>query len=322
MPKTITIASIGECMLELSTPEGQPPILSFGGDTLNTAVYMARLGAGRVRVDYLTALGDDPYSEDLLAAWAGEGIGTDLVARIPGRLPGLYAIRTDAAGERSFYYWREQAAARAMFDGPAGERLTAALPGYDLIYLSGITVSILPEGARVRLCNALDAARAAGARVGFDSNYRLRGWPDAAAARKAMDAVAARADIVLPSLDDERALRGIGDAAACLAAYRDMQVGEICVKDGANGCLIHADGDVQAFAVRQDAVAVDTTAAGDSFNAAYLTARLNGASVRAAADAGHLLAARVIGHRGAIIDKQYMPDIAPFVGEQEGSAAQ
>jgi 2-dehydro-3-deoxygluconokinase len=322
MPKTITIASVGECMLELSTPEGQPPILSFGGDTLNTAVYMARLGAGRFRVDYLTALGDDPYSEDLLAAWAGEGIGTDLVARIPGRLPGLYAIRTDATGERSFYYWREQAAARAMFDGLAGERLKAALPGYDLIYLSGITVSILPEAARVHLCGALDAARAAGARVAFDTNYRPRGWPDAATARTAMDAIAARADIVLPSLDDERALRGIGDAAGCLAAYRDMQVGEICVKDGVNGCLVHADGDVHAFPARHDAVAVDTTAAGDSFNAAYLTARLNGASVRAAAEAGHVLAARVIGHRGAIIDKQYMPDIGPVVGEQEGNAAQ
>ena len=72
----------------------------YGGDTLNTAVYLARLGAG---VDYITALGDDTLSDEMLAGWAAEGIGTTRVLRLPGKLPGLYMIQTDEKGERRFF---------------------------------------------------------------------------------------------------------------------------------------------------------------------------------------------------------------------------
>jgi 2-dehydro-3-deoxygluconokinase len=86
------LAAIGECMLELSEhPDGRIT-RAFGGDTLNTAVYLARLG---VPVDYITALGDDPWSEEMLAAWQAEGVGTASVLRLEGRLPGLYIIQTD-----------------------------------------------------------------------------------------------------------------------------------------------------------------------------------------------------------------------------------
>ena len=81
------------------------------------------------------------------AAFLREGVGTTLVARLPGRLPGLYAIRVDARGERSFYYWRREAAARSMLDGDAGDRLAQTLPAYDWLYFSGITLSILGEPA-------------------------------------------------------------------------------------------------------------------------------------------------------------------------------
>src|SRR4051812_37876277 len=95
------VASIGECMIELSPRPGGVLGLGFGGDTLNTAVYLARLG---VAVDYLTALGDDGYSQRMLALWREEGVGTALVPLLPGRLPGLYLIEIDAAGERRFLY--------------------------------------------------------------------------------------------------------------------------------------------------------------------------------------------------------------------------
>src|SRR6266550_4975487 len=94
------VASIGECMIELQeTPAGQLTS-TYGGDTLNTAVYLARLG---VTVDYVTVLGDDPWSDQMVAGWHREGVGTGLVIRAPGRLPGLYVIQTDSAGERRFY---------------------------------------------------------------------------------------------------------------------------------------------------------------------------------------------------------------------------
>src|SRR3712207_2573497 len=97
------VAAIGECMVELTVLGADTLRLGFGGDTLNTSVYLARLG---IAVDYVTALGDDSYSARMVAQWREEGIGIDLVLRLPGRLPGLYLIETDASGERRFLYWR------------------------------------------------------------------------------------------------------------------------------------------------------------------------------------------------------------------------
>lgn len=299
------IASIGECMVELSPRPGGLFGLGFGGDTLNTAVYLARLGQP---VDYLTALGDDPISARMLAAWAAEGVGVAQVRRVAGRLPGLYLIETDDKGERRFHYWRDLAPARELFAGTPPD-----LAPYDLIYLSGITLAIYGEAGRVRLFDALDAARARGARIAFDTNYRPRLWPDAAAARAAMEAMLARTDIALPGLDDARAIWGEGDAAAHRARFRALGPAEVVVKQGPDPALIAAaDGACAVPAVHVDRM-VDSTAAGDSFNAGYLAARLAGAVPAGAARAAHRLAAAVLGHPGAIIPRTAMPDseIAP-----------
>ncbi|MFP6746345.1 MAG: sugar kinase [Alphaproteobacteria bacterium] len=303
------IAAIGECMIELSArPDGHMG-LAHGGDTLNTAVYLARLSRNSpLSVDYLTALGDDPYSGEMLAFWRREGIGTDLVARLPGRLPGLYTIRTDEQGERGFYYWRAASAAREMMRGDHGARLAEALCHYQMIYLSGITLSILAADDRELLLAALDRARAAGARIAFDSNFRRAGWPDAVSARRAMDDMYRRCHIALPGLDDECAMHGAMDAAAAARRIAALGTEEVCVKNGADGCLLYREDTEHAVPAHEQIQPVDTTAAGDSFNAAYLHHRLQGGEMTAAAEAGHRLAARVIQFPGAVIPIEAMPN--------------
>lgn len=309
-PAALRIACVGECMIELSEREDGSFSRAFGGDTLNTAVYAARLGAGRgVAVDYITALGDDPYSDAMLAFWQDEGVGADLVQRRAGELPGLYVIRTTAEGERTFYYWRSTSAARSMLQGESGERIAAALPDYQLIYLSGITLSILPPRDRQRLLAAIDTARGAGALVAFDSNYRPRGWADAETARAEIDAGFRRADIALPSADDERVLNGGAGLEAMARRLAGLGVREVCVSDGANPCGLWREGVFSTVPGVGPVQAVDTTAAGDSFNAAYLTARLLGREPEAAACAGHRLAAEVVRHRGAVIPAEAMPAV-------------
>ena len=163
------VACIGECMIELKQAGGGLYSRGFGGDTLNTAVYLARLG---VAVDYITALGDDPLSDEMVAGWQAEGVGTGKVARLAGKLPGLYLIATDAAGERRFFHWRESAAARSLLDLPETEDLLRSLGGYDLVYLSAITLSIFTQSGRGRLLAALREARSHGTRIAFDTNFR------------------------------------------------------------------------------------------------------------------------------------------------------
>jgi 2-dehydro-3-deoxygluconokinase len=306
----IRVASIGECMIELRHRSATTLELAYGGDTLNTAVYLARLtGERAVRVDYVSALGDDAYSDGMLAMWQGERIGTELVARLPGRLPGLHTIRTDARGERSFTYWRSASAARDMLRGERAGQVAAALTGYDLLYLSGITLSVLDPAQRAALVKIADAVRAQGGRVAFDGNYRPVGWPDAAAARAAFEEMLARVDIALPTLDDEQALFGVTDARESAERLHRQGVAEIAVKLGPRGCFLSsAEFTGEIPAERVDAV-VDSTAAGDSFNAGYLAARLLGAEPSRAARLGNRLAARVITYPGAIIPAAAMADI-------------
>jgi 2-dehydro-3-deoxygluconokinase len=304
------VASIGECMIELRHRGETLLELAYGGDTLNFAVYLARLTRGRgVGVDYVTALGDDPYSDAMLAMWQAEGIGCDLVARLPGRLPGLYTIRTDQRGERTFTYWRSAAAARDMLRGERARNIPDRLVGHDLLYLSGITLSILDPSQRATLMALADAVRARGGRVAFDSNFRPAGWPDRDEARNLFDQMLRRVDIALPTLDDDQALFGVQDAADCARRLHDLGVGEVVVKLGALGCSLSLQGRTTEIAAEPVADVVDSTAAGDSFNAGYLAARLTGAEPEAAALVGNRLAARVIAHPGAIIPRAAMEDL-------------
>jgi len=297
-------ACIGECMIELAGldfAQGTARI-GFAGDTANTATYLARLG---VPTAYVTNVGRDSLSDALVARLAGEGIDTSLVGRHPDRLPGLYAIETDARGERSFRYWRSDSAARTLFSG-IGPGL-ADLSAFSTLYVSGITLAILSASVRHRLVTALGSLRAQGRRVVFDPNYRPRLWRDADEAREAFAAIWAVTTLALPSHDDETALWSDADATATARRLTALGVGEIVVKDGAAGPLLSVGGATERLATAPVETVVDTSGAGDSFNAGYIAARLGGAAPRDAALAGHRLAATVIGHHGAIIPRTAMP---------------
>jgi 2-dehydro-3-deoxygluconokinase len=307
------VVSFGECMLELQGTAFGAMQQGFGGDTLNTAVYLARCGRPALQVDYATALGDDALSSGLLQRWQAEGLGTALVRRLPGRLPGLYMIEVDAHGERRFSYWRDQAAARSHFDAPEGSTpLEQAADGIDLLYVSGISLAILPPAGRARLAAVAARLRARGAAVAFDNNYRPRLWPDAAAARAAFAQWMDLASIALLTLDDELALAGHGEAAMALQQALGHACPEVVVKRGAQPTVVRSGRAApQEVPTERVPTVVDTTAAGDSFAGGYLAARLGGAGAAAAAAAGNRVAARVVQHRGAIIPVAAMADLMP-----------
>ncbi len=301
------VACIGECMMELSEQPDGSFLRGFGGDTLNTAIYLARLG---VRVDYVTALGTDAFSDEMEAAWQDEGIGTALVLRCPDTLPGLYMIQTDAKGERRFSYWRDSAPVRRLLTLPEMPRIETALLRHDLIYLSGITLSLFDAAGRGRLFGILDHLRANGGRVAFDTNFRPRGWPDRAAARLAYDEMLRRADMVLASAEDHALLWDSSGQEAILSHLQACGIHELVLKLTEPGCIVvTAEGKTIHVPTAPEATVVDTTAAGDSFAAAFIAARAAGLDAPAAAESGHRLARIVIAHRGAIIPIQAMPCI-------------
>jgi 2-dehydro-3-deoxygluconokinase len=288
------LAAIGEAMIELSM-DGDMASVGVAGDTLNTAIYLKR-SAPDVQVDYVTRLGTEPFSTKISDFIASQGVGTGAIERDPDGKPGLYAITTDAGGERSFTYWRDAAAARSVFMTDTGPNFSV-LMGYDVVYLSGISLAILPERTRTALMTWLVGFQSVGGRVVYDSNHRPRLWPDATTARAVNAAMWALADIALPSIDDEQLMTGESPGAV---AARFVAMGKTgALKRGSEGplCLETGTSGIYAPAAR----VVDTTAAGDSFNGAYLGGILTGSRQTAALQAGHDLAARVVGHKGAIL---------------------
>lgn len=302
------IACLGECMIELS---GSPLERRFGGDTLNTALYLARLLSSEPEpVAYISALGDDPLSRDMLARWREEGLDTERVAVRPGELPGLYLVELDPDGERRFFYWRDNSAARRHF--ATVEDFTPWLDRRrtDALYLSGISLALFPGQRREAFLDALEGFRAEGGQLWYDNNFRPALW-HAAEARAAQERMLAMTDIALLTLDDECQLHGPRDAASIARDALSRGCGEVVVKRGAEPCLLA--GPDHWFEVPAQSVprVVDTCAAGDAFAAAYLASRIQGLDERQAAENGHRLAATVIGHFGAIIPRGSMPGIDP-----------
>jgi 2-dehydro-3-deoxygluconokinase len=297
-----SVACIGECMIELKQAQGGLYSRGYGGDTLNTAVYLARLG---VDVEYITALGNDPMSDEMIAGWAAEGVGIRRVARLRGKLPGLYMIQTDEDGERRFFHWRESAAARSLMDLPETEEILNSLASYQVVYLSAITLSIYGEQGRAKLIGALHRARKQAARIIFDTNFRARGWPDPDVARAVFDEAFAASDIVLASTEDLLPLYPYESDDQLIGRIR---CSEAVLKLLRPASIVRFEGvseEVRPEPLTQPVV--DTTAAGDSFSAAYIAARLAGAAPVEAARAGHRLAGVVVCHSGAIIPRSAMP---------------
>lgn len=306
----LQVAIIGECMIELRHTE-TGIVEGFGGDTLNTAVYLMRSAQQQLGVSYVTALGKDGFSDNMLAAWQQEGIDTSLIQRFDNKLPGLYVIETDPNGERRFHYWRNDAAARYWLDTAETNAILETLMRMDVLYLSGISLAILAPAARQKLIDVLISYRSQGGKVIFDNNYRPRLWENPEATQHWYQQMLQATDIAFLTLDDEDMLWGSLPVADVISRTQAAGVKEVVIKRGAESCLVMADGqlyEVPAVRVLPQQV-VDTTAAGDSFSAGYLAARLCGDSVEQAAAAGHRLASTVIQHRGAIIPMQSMPQV-------------
>ncbi|MDI1245608.1 MAG: sugar kinase [Rhodoferax sp.] len=309
MKNPIKVAFFGECMLELNGTAFGAMQQSYGGDTFNTAVYLTRCGGGDIKTWYATALGDDALSLELERRWAQDGLALDLVRHIPGRMPGLYQIQVDAQGERKFSFWRDDSAAKAYFE-IAETPLEAQRDQWDAFYFSGISLAILSVESQNRLLAFAQALRTRGATVVFDNNYRPSLWPDVAVARDCFSRAFAVADTVLITADDHLALFGFDSLALAVAAAQKLDAFEVVIKRGAAPTLVRSgSGPWHSVPTQTVTNVVDTTAAGDSFAAGYLSRRLRGHSPEDATQFGNRLAARVIAHRGAIIPLAVMADL-------------
>jgi 2-dehydro-3-deoxygluconokinase len=309
--KPVRFAAIGECMLEVQANGFGPAVFSYGGDTFNTSVYLRRCArAEDIEVSYVTGLGTDALSQSLQKEWQALGLKLDAVAYIEGRLPGMYLIETDQQGERTFHFWRENSAARAYFQAPE-TALEKLVDTFDCLYFSGITLAILDTASRQRLFALLRNAKANGKRVVFDNNFRPKLWPDRKLAQTVYLDAFDCCHTAMITLDDHQAVFECASLKDALTHAQSLSISEMIIKQGASPTLVREEHTSEWSHVSTQVVeqVIDTTAAGDSFAAGYLSRRLRGFSAELSADFGNALAARVIQHRGAIVPLEAMQDL-------------
>ncbi|MFZ7141827.1 sugar kinase [Avibacterium avium] len=299
------IAIIGECMIELNGEPFGNMWQTYGGDTLNTATYLSRVSSPKdIEVHYISAMGADKLSQQMIKHWQQDHINTDNVLIDPHRQAGLYLIQLDKFGERTFLYWRSESAARYLLQHPDYAQVQQQLSEMDMIYLSGISLAILPDADRYALIAQLKQLASQGVKIAFDSNYRPKLWESVEKTQEIYTALLPFIDLALVTFDDEQALWGDSETAQSVQRLKDSGVKNIVLKQGKDGALFcDAQGNEQHIATTPVANVVDTTSAGDAFNAGFLNGYLRDKLPQQCCQQGNQVAGIVIQHKGAIIDK-------------------
>jgi 2-dehydro-3-deoxygluconokinase len=294
------IVALGEPLVELSATEMGPlsSVTHFkvgcGGDTSNFAVAACRLGG---RAGYISRVGEDPFADILYDCWKKEGVDCSKVTRDRGGATGIYFTSRESGCHHFTYYRQHSAASRMEPDDLPVEYIRKAR----WLHVSGISQAISSSAAKT-VDLAVDAAREAGLVISYDPNLRLKLWP-LEKARAAIRRMAARADVLLPSYEDALALTEEKRPEAIVSHYLSLGCRLVILKMGADGALLGEKSSADRCGAKIEKISafsvevVDASGAGDTFDAAFVVARLEGhpvvECVRFANAAGAMVAAGI-----------------------------
>lgn len=257
----LDIVGMGEPLIELNQTRGADGYLpGFGGDTSNATIAAARCGA---RTGYVTALGDDVFGRSLLDLWARESVDASHVVIDAAAHTGIYFVTHGPQGHEFAY----------MRAGSAASRLSVAATPLDYVasaralHVSAISQAISPTAADAVFA-AIDAARAAGRIVCYDTNLRLKLWP-LRRARAIIHEAIRSADIARPGLDDAEQLTGLTDPDAIADFYLRLGAKIVALTLGKDGSLV-ATPEKRARIGSIAVEAIDATGAGDAYDGAFL----------------------------------------------------
>ena len=302
------LVALGEPMIEFNQVRPDDAAgyrQGYGGDTSNCAIAAARLGA---RVAYATRLGDDAFGRLFLALWRDEGVDASGVGIDLDAPTAIYFVTHGAQGHE-FSYLRSGSAASRMRPGDLPVEL---IRGAKVLHVSGISQAISASACDTVFA-AIDCARAAGAKVSYDSNLRLKLWP-LQRARAVITATIALCDWFVPSFEEAVQISGAAEPQAILDWCHARGAPLVALKMGAEGCWI-STGDVRERVPGNRVDAVDATGAGDCFDGAFATRLIAGDTPLMAARYANAAAALATTGYGAVAPLPRPADVAAFLGK-------
>jgi 2-dehydro-3-deoxygluconokinase len=302
------LVALGEPMVELNQTRGSSGdyVQGFGGDTSNCAIAAARLGA---RSAYVTRVGDDAFGRMLIELWRREDVDASGVGIDSEAPTGVYFVTHGSKGHE-FNYLRAGSAASRM--RPADMPLPV-IRAAKVLHLSGISQAISASACDTCFA-AMEAARAAGVKISYDTNLRLKLWP-LPRARAIIRASLALADWALPSLDDAKLLFERDDADAILDACHAAGVPLVVLRCGAEGCIV-SDTKRREHIAGHRVKAIDATGAGDCFDGAFAARIIAGDDTVAAARYANAAAAIATTGYGAVAPLPRHADVVALLEEK------
>lgn len=301
-PEPLDFVCIGEALVEFRQHDADTFSSGVSGDLIGTAVALARLGA---RTGFVQNVGEDTFAGRLLGLFRRESLDTRFVRVVPGA-NGICCSTLDEEGARRAQSYRFGTAASFTLDERAAEVAAYAASAKVLVF-SG--VSLATWGASGFL-TVLREARPA-VKVAFDPNIRLNltrcerteaglvhTVVDADTLSRNMDTVLPYVDILLMSIEDEHIIHPGATGYRALEAYGE-QCQVVVMKEGSAGCTIWTPKGPQKVAANNPSP-LDTTGAGDAFNAGFLYGYLSGWAPERCAVAGNALAGLKVRGFGAI----------------------
>ncbi len=282
MEKQLDVITFGESMV-LFSPGDKGPLRhvhnftkSIAGAESNVAIALSRLGH---KVGWFSKVGDDEFGRYIKFMVRGEDVDVSRIIFDKEYQTGLLFKELFEHVNPNVYYYRKNSAASHI---QPSDLDADYIKSAKILHITGITPAISPSAKETTL-EAIKIAKAAGVKVSFDPNIRLKLW-SLEEAKKTILEICKQADILFPGIDESEMLLGTTDADEIFKAFHDMGIGEIALKLGKDGCMV-SNGKEKEFVPGYTVEHIeDTVGAGDGFAAGYLSTRLKGFTIQEAGD--------------------------------------
>lgn len=294
----INVCSIGEAMIEISNIKKSLYNQSFAGDTLNFCNYLDKK---KLNAFFLSAIGKSEINQLLLDFVKSKKISTKYIKQINQFEVGLYLIKNKDNGEKQFFYWRDESAAKQYFNNIDFLNLYKELKNFDYIYFSGITLSIIHISKLNNFIKLLKLLKNKKIKIVFDLNIRPSRW-NKKNLNIFLDSVLKFVDICFLSGEDMNYWKNKNNIKSYEQIVRKYKIKHSIFRKNAEYTYVFLNKTRYVFKNKLIKKVVDTSGAGDGFNAAYLSNFIVNNDPVLALKAGSSLGSKIVMKKGAIVD--------------------